>query len=287
MWNRNQKTIATEISCTGIGVHTGEKVNITFKPEQENKGISFIRTDVKDRNNLIKADFSIVHKTNLGTNLQNSAGVEIATIEHLMSALWACNIDNIIIEIDNIETPIFDGSSEPFLFFINSAGTKEQNARKKYLKIKQKTEILLEDKYCIIEPSDSFSIDFTIEFNNELIGKQEHYFNANQHNYKTEISRARTFGLAEEINYLRKNGLALGGSLDNAIVVDKNKVLNSGGLRFKNEFARHKILDVIGDLYLCNMYIIGKYTGYRAGHELNNKLLRKIYADSNNYEIIS
>ncbi len=158
---------------------------------------------------------------------------------------------------------------------------------KKYLKIKQKTEILLEDKYCIIEPSDSFSVDFTIEFNNELIGKQEHYFNANQHNYKTEISRARTFGLAEEINYLRKNGLALGGSLDNAIVVDKNKVLNSGGLRFKNEFARHKILDVIGDLYLCNMYIIGKYTGYRAGHELNNKLLRKIYADSNNYEIIS
>ncbi len=287
MWNRNQKTIATEISCTGIGVHTGEKVNITFKPAQENKGISFIRTDVKDKNNLIKADFSIVHKTNLGTNLKNSAGVEIATIEHLMSALWACDIDNIIIEIDNIETPIFDGSSEPFLFFINSAGTKEQNAKKKYLKIKQKTEISLENKYCIIEPSDSFSVDFTIEFNNKLIGKQKHYFNANQHNYKTEISRARTFGLAEEIDYLRKNGLALGGSLDNAIVVDKDKVLNSGGLRFKNEFTRHKILDVIGDLYLCNMYIIGKYTGYRAGHELNNKLLRKIYADSNNYEIIN
>ncbi|MBT4878391.1 MAG: UDP-3-O-acyl-N-acetylglucosamine deacetylase [Alphaproteobacteria bacterium] len=286
MQNSYQQTIATEISCTGIGVHTGETVNLTFKPEQENKGISFVRTDITDKNNIIKADFKYVHKTNLGTNLKNEDGAEIATIEHLMSALWSCNIDNLIVEVDNVEIPIFDGSSEPFIFFINSAGTKKQESKRKFLKIKEKVTVELDNKFCSLEPDDNFSVDFSIEFDNSVIGKQNHSFINNKHDYKAEISRARTFGLEEEVAYLRQNGLALGGSLDNAIVVGKDKILNPDGLRFKNEFARHKILDVIGDLYLCKMPIIGKYIGNKAGHELNNKLLRAIFKNDANYEII-
>ena len=283
-----QHTISTTVKCSGIGVHSGKVVNMVFKPDLPNTGITFVRTDVTNKDNRIKADFKNVHKTNLGTTLVNESGTEIATVEHLMSGIWGADIDNLIVEVDNIEVPILDGSSEPFIFLANCAGIEKQNEYRKFLKINKKITVSNESNTtsCSIEPDNDFSVDFSIEFPNKVIGKQIFSYQSNKSDFKSSISRARTFGLAEEIEHLRNNGLALGGSLNNAIVVDKDKVLNPDGLRFDDEFVRHKILDAIGDLYLCGLPILGKYSGNKSGHDLNNKLLREVFSDKANYEIL-
>jgi len=284
-----QNTIATTINCSGIGVHSGKIVNAVFKPAEINTGICFVRKDIKNKNNIIKADYKNVHKTKLGTSLINESGVEVATVEHLMAGIFGANIDNLIVELDNIEIPIFDGSSEPFIFLLNCAGIQKQDEYRKFLKIEKKIKIFQDDInkdiYASLEPSMDLLIDFSIEFQQKIIGKQKFLFDSSKDDFQYVISRARTFGLKSEVDYMRANNLALGGSLDNAVVVDDDKVLNPDGLRFHDEFVRHKILDVVGDLYLVGMPIIGKYEGKKSGHELNNKLLHKLFSDPENYSI--
>jgi UDP-3-O-[3-hydroxymyristoyl] N-acetylglucosamine deacetylase len=288
MKNSYQNTIATIITCSGIGVHSGKIVNATFKPAAVNTGICFVRNDIKNKNNIIKADYKNVHKTKLGTSLVNEDGVEVATVEHLMAGIFGANIDNLLIELDNIEIPIFDGSSEPFIFLLHCAGIKKQEEYRKFLKIEKKIKVFSHDNkesFAAFEPSMDLLIDFSIEFQQKIIGKQRFLFDSSKDDFQYVISRARTFGLKSEVDYMRSHNLALGGSLDNAVVVDDDKVLNPDGLRFKDEFVRHKILDVVGDLYLTGMPIIGKYEGKKSGHELNNKLLHKLFSDPSNYSI--
>ena len=285
-----QHTIKHSIKCSGIGVHSGKISSLIFHPADIDNGIKFIRSDSKKQNNIINAHYTNVHKTTLGTSLINQDQVEISTIEHLMAALWALNIDNCIIESDNIEIPILDGSSEPFIFLLQAAGIKEQTKKRSYLKI-LKTISVHDDKKKInstleIDNND-FTIDFTIDFSNQVIGKDNYIFSQNNNSFIKDIARARTFGMLHEVEYLRKNNLALGGSLENAIVVDEDKILNSQGLRIKQEFVKHKILDSIGDLYLAGNPIIGKFTGYRSGHDLNNRLLREVFAKPDNYQYVT
>ena len=286
-----QHTITYPVDCSGIGVHSGKISNMTFHPAPANSGIQFKRSDIKDKNNIIPAHYLNVHKTQLGTSIINEAGVEVATIEHLMAGLWALGIDNCLIEIDNIEIPIFDGSSEPFIFLLQSAAVIKQDKYRKFLKILKKTSITEnspqgEDIYSSLEPDDQFIIDLSIEFKNTAIGKQHYLFNSYKNSFLKSIARARTFGQMHEVEYLRKNNLALGGSLENAIVVDKNEILNPEGLRSSDEFVKHKILDCVGDLYLAGTQILGKFTGFKSGHHLNNQLLRKVFSDQSNYEYI-
>mgnify|MGYP003343488063 FL=1 len=219
------------------------------------------------------------------------SGVEVATIEHLMAALWGSNIDNCLIEIDNIEVPVLDGSSEPFVFLLQSTGVTRQNKYRKFLKILKEisvTDQITDDNTATssIKPSDHFIINFKIDFKNTIIGKQEYVFNSSNSSFLKTISRARTYGQMHEVEYLRKNNLALGGSLENAIVVDKDKVINREGLRYPDEFVKHKILDCIGDLYLSGAYILGEFFGNKSGHCLNNKLLKVIFSDKSNYSYI-
>lgn len=283
-----QHTITNSISCSGIGVHSGKISTLTFHPLETDKGIIFKRVDITDRNNIIKANYQNIHKTTLGTTLINEDNVEIATIEHLMAALWGANIDNCLIEIDNVEIPVFDGSSEPFIFLLQSAGIQKQNKHRKFLKILKKVFVKNESNSneSSIEPNSNFIIDFTINFMSKAIGKQTYNFNNSNDSFLKNISRARTFGHRNEVEYMHKNNLALGGSLENAVVVDNEKVLNPEGLRYHDEFVRHKILDCIGDLYLAGIPILGKFSGHKSGHDLNSKLLNKIFSDESNYQII-
>ena len=290
MQNIFQHTIKNKITCSGIGVHFGKISSLTFHPAPVDTGIKFLRSDIKNKNNIIPANYKNVHKTTLGTTLTNEDQVEIATIEHLMAALWALNIDNCIIESNNIETPILDGSSEPFIFLLKTAGIKKQDKKRKYLKILQDFTVSAQKDSQItssFQANNDFIIDFTIEFANKIIGKDHYVFNSKDHCFIKDIARARTFGMLHEVEYLRKNNLALGGSLENAIVVDDDKILNPKGLRIKQEFVKHKILDSIGDLYLAGYPIIGKFTGFRSGHDLNNQLLYKLFSDKNNYKLVN
>ena len=281
-----QHTINSSITVSGIGVHSGVITEITFHPAPENFGVKFKRTDVTNKNNIIPASFLNVTKTELGTTISNSDNIEVATIEHLMSAIWGAKIDNLLIDINNIEVPILDGSSTPFIFALESAGTKKQEAKRKFLKIKKTIRVKNNDIYCQLEKSDNFIVTLNIEFKSKAIGKQSFTFDNSKDCFATTIGRSRTFGHLNEVEFLKSKGLARGGSLENAVVVDNNKIINPEGLRNANEFAKHKILDAIGDLYLCSTPIIGKFIGHKSGHDVNNKLLRKLFADKENYEII-
>ena len=289
--NFQQVTIQKPISFSGIGIHSGKISNVTINPGAPDSGIAFIRKDVKNKANKIYAKFDNVISTTLGTSLTNEDNIKVSTIEHLMSALWGSGIDNCIIEIDNEEIPIFDGSSAPFIFIIDCAGKKYQYNLKKFLKINKKVEYSEisrdgQEIKCSLEPDRGFTVDLMIEFKNKVIGSQIFNFSYLENDFKTSISRARTFGLESEIETMKNMGLALGGCLNNAIVVGEEEILNSEGLRFSNEFVRHKILDSIGDLYLSGYPILGKFTGFRSGHTANNKLLREVFKDKDSYEII-
>ena len=286
MLNLAQKTINNSISCNSIGLHSGCNVNIKLYPAQINTGIIFRRTDLNSGKNEIKAEFKNVTTTNLGTSIANEFGASISTIEHLMAAIWGCGIDNLIIEINNIEVPIMDGSSEPFIFLIECAGISQQNENRKVIEILEKIRIEDGDKFIEVEPSKDFGLDLKIDFNHSQIKINNLNFNSKLHSFKNDICRARTFCFKHEIDQMHKMGLAKGGSLDNSIVIDDDKILNDGNLRYKDEFIRHKALDFIGDLFLAGYYIIGHFNAYKVGHTLNNKFLHHLFNNPQKWRLI-
>lgn len=283
--NNNQQTIKEIIVFKGIGLHSGKEVEIRLEPAEVNHGVKFIRTDIKD-DNTIDAIWSNVSETILSTTISNRNGLKISTIEHLMSALSGLHIDNLDIYISGAEVPIMDGSSRPFVDVIENIGIKIQNKKRKLLNVKKTVEVKNNNSSVKIIPNHQFSIDFEIDFPSHLVSRQSCQLQLINGNYKTDIAAARTFGFEKDVQKLRSNGLALGGSLDNAVVVGESEILNKDGLRYSDEFVRHKILDSIGDLYLAGSPILGYFYGNKSGHYLNNQLLRKLFSDDSNYEYI-
>lgn len=282
-----QRTVKNSISTKGIGLHSGHRVSITIRPADINTGIMFRRIDL-DGGPAIKASGLMVGDTRMCSCLEDGH-VKIATIEHAMSALAGLGIDNAWIDLDSPEVPILDGSASPFVFLLQQAGICEQNAPKKFLRIKERVEVVDGDKKASFEPYDGYALEFNIHFNHPAIQKTDNHvsFDFGRDSYLKEIARARTFGFAQEVEFLRENNLALGGGLFNAVVLDEYRVLNNEGLRYDSEFVRHKILDAIGDLYLIGYPILGKFEAFKSGHDLNNKLVRAVLANENAYEIIT
>lgn len=283
--NIYQTTIARPMSCYGIGVHSGQRTQLTLKPAPKNTGIVCIRSDVSSVNNVIEATYRNVSETMLSTTIQNNANIKISTIEHLMAALWGCGIDNVIIEVDGPEVPIMDGSSKPFVFLIECAGTKILDAPRKIFKIIKDINVSHNGAEIIVTPGDRFSVNVEIEFASKAIGRQTMGLDDISF-FKEEIASARTFGFMHEMEYLRSKGLAKGASLENAVGIENDNIMNPEGLRFSNEFARHKLLDSVGDFYTAGSIIHGSFTCTKSGHNLNNILLRQIFGESNNYQII-
>ncbi len=282
-----QRTLKNVIRATGVGVHTGEKVFLTLRPAPANTGILFRRIDCNPPVE-IPAKAEYVGDTSFCTTLVKD-GVRVGTVEHLLSAMAGLGIDNAIIELSAPEVPIMDGSSGPFVFLIQSAGIKEQNAPKRFIKIKKAVEVRDGDKWARIEPFDGFKVSFTIDFDHPVFrnGGQKSTLDFTSMAYIKQVSRARTFGFLKDFEWLRDKKLASGASLDNAIVLDEYKVLNEDGLRYDDEFVRHKVLDAIGDLYLLGYGLIGSFHGVKSGHTLNNKLIRALLAEENAYEIVN
>lgn len=282
-----QRTLKTSVSVTGVGLHSGEKVTLSLRPAQVNSGIVFRRVDVKPVEE-IQARADLVHDTRLSTCMEQN-GVRIATIEHLMSALAGLGIDNAIIEMDGAEVPIMDGSAGTFIFLLQSAGIVEQSAPKKFIRIKKTVEVKQGDKWVRFDPYNGYKLTFTINFAHPVFAntKQHVTVELDEHSYIRDISRARTFGFMQDVENMRAQGLALGGSLDNAIVMDEYRVLNADGLRFEDEFVKHKVLDAIGDLYLLGHAVIGAFSGFKSGHALNNALLRELLADEQAWEFVT
>jgi UDP-3-O-[3-hydroxymyristoyl] N-acetylglucosamine deacetylase len=283
--NIQQTTLTQSISINGIGLHSGIKVSMKLIPAEADFGIKFIRTDLSI-NNTVEALWSNVTNTKLSTTISNNEGVSISTIEHLMSALSGLHIDNVKIEIDGPEVPIMDGSSKEFVNLIESVPLKNLDKKRKIIKIKKNIKVINDNSSVELKPNKQFSIDFEIDFPSKLISKQSCQLQLINGNYKSDIASARTFGFEKDVDTLRSNGLALGGSLDNAVVVGDNKILNKDGLRYKDEFVRHKILDSIGDLYLAGAPIQGYFYGNKSGHYLNNLLLKSLFSDESNYDLI-
>lgn len=277
-----QTTIAKKVHNVGIGLHKGEPIRLTLEPLEAGSGIVFYRSDLGIS---FKAEPKNVINTQMATVVGNEKGY-ISTIEHLMSAINAYGIDNIRIIVDANEIPVMDGSSASFCMLLDEAGVRELDANKKALIIKRSVEIREGDKLVRLSPSKSPKFDYTIKFSHPLIGTQHHVFEFSKKAYLKEISRARTFGFLKDVQALRSMGLALGGSLENAVVIDENKILNPEGLRFENEFVRHKILDAIGDLALVGAPILGDYTAFAGSHDLNHKLTLAVLADAKNFELV-
>ena len=277
-----QTTIAKKVHNVGIGLHKGEPIKLTLEPLEAGSGIVFYRSDLGVS---FKAEPKNVINTQMATVVGNEKGY-ISTIEHLMSAINAYGIDNIRIIVDANEIPVMDGSSASFCMLLDEAGVRELDANKKALIIKRVVEIREGDKLVRLSPSKSPKFDYTIKFSHPLIGTQHHVFEFSKKAYLKEISRARTFGFLKDVQALRSMGLALGGSLENAVVIDENKILNPEGLRFENEFVRHKILDAIGDLALVGAPILGDYTAFAGSHDLNHKLTLAVLADAKNFELV-
>jgi|TARA_B100001094_G_scaffold211625_1_gene205583 UDP-3-O-[3-hydroxymyristoyl] N-acetylglucosamine deacetylase len=282
-----QRTIKTTIRATGVGLHTGKKVFMTLRPGAVDTGIMFRRIDIEQAQD-IPANAELVGETTLGTTLIKN-DIKVATVEHLMSAFAGLGIDNVIVELSAPEVPIMDGSAGPFVFLIQSAGIEEQSAPKKFIKIKKKITIKEDDKWAELSPFNGFKVDFEIGFNHPIFNKieQKASLDFSSTSFVKEVSRARTFGFLRDIEKLRENNLTLGGSMDNAIVLDDFRILNEDGLRYSNEFVIHKILDAIGDTYLLGHSLIGRYSAKKSGHCLNNKLMRALLADKSAWEEVS
>ncbi len=282
-----QRTLQNTVKVTGITLHTGELAVLTLEPAPVNSGIRFVRSDLIPPVTIHAIADNIGDTQLCSCLIQN--GVRVSTIEHLMAALAAFGIDNTLIHVSAQEIPIMDGSANPFVFLIQSAGIAEQNALKKFIRIKRKIVARDGDKFASLAPFDGCKFDFTIEFNHPLFESKhcQTSIELSTSNFIKEISRARTFGFLSDIELLRKMNLAKGGSLDNALVVDEYRVLNPEGLRYADEFVRHKVLDAIGDLYLLGHNLIGAYDGYKSGHELNNQLCKALLADSTAWEIVN
>ncbi len=279
-----QTTLGDSISCTGVGLHSGSEVSMTLCPAPANTGIQFRRTDV-DVDDIVSARFDSVVDTQLGTTVANEAGVRVLTIEHLMAAFAGCGIDNAIVELNAEEVPIMDGSAAPFVFLIECAGSRELGTPRRVLRIKRPVRVGDTNRYATLTPADEFHVDLVIDFPSAVIGRQHHEVRLVNGAFKSELARARTFGFLKDVETLQAMGLARGGSLDNSIVVDGDMVLNDDGLRCDDEFVRHKLLDVVGDLATAGWFIEGHFEGALTGHALNNELLQAVFSDPDNYEI--
>ena len=282
-----QRTLKEPIRSTGIGLHTGRKVHMVLRPAPANTGIVFRRTDLDPAVD-IPARATNVTETTLGTTLA-AGDVGVSTVEHLMSALAGLGIDNLFVELTAGEVPIMDGSAGPFVFLIQSAGIELQNAAKRFVRVNRPVEVKEGDKWARFMPHEGFRVNFEIEFDHPVFHRhaQRAAMDFSTTTFLKEVSRARTFGFMRDMEYLRGRNLALGGTLDNAIVLDDYRILNEDGLRFEDEFVRHKILDAIGDLYLLGHSLIGEYTAYKSGHGLNNRLLRALLADATAWEEVT
>jgi UDP-3-O-[3-hydroxymyristoyl] N-acetylglucosamine deacetylase len=272
-----QKTLKSSIGCSGIGLHSGRKVSMTLHPADAETGIVFQRSDMKGETGTVCASWQNVVDTRMATTLGNADGARIATVEHLMAALAGCGIDNAIVEIDGPEVPVMDGSSAPFVFLVECAGIRLQHKARQAIKIEKPILVGDDRKFLSIRPDEAFSVSFEIDFNDSPVAQQQLSLRLINGTFKTEIARARTFGFAHEVDALREAGLARGGSLDNAVVINGNEVLNGDGLRYQDEFVRHKILDCVGDLYLAGAPIIGAVDALRSGHALNSSLLHTLF----------
>lgn len=281
-----QKTLKSTVEIAGVGLHSGKTVNMRLLPGQADSGIVFVRTDLQPRRRF-RADAALVTDTRLCTVMEYD-GAKVATVEHIMSALAGLGVDNVEIHLDAAEIPIVDGSSAPFVYLLQQVGLVSQDAVKKFIVIKHDVEVRDGDKWAKFVPFErGFKLDFSIDFSHPAIRQRNNSASLllTTQSYIQQIARARTFGFLNDIEYLRQNNLALGGSLDNAVVLDEYRVLNEKGLRYEDEFVRHKVLDAVGDLYLQGLAIIGHYIGYKSGHALNNQLFRALLADSSAYEI--
>ena len=281
----NQRTLASDIIFSGIGLHKGKNANVIITSDAPDSGITFTRSDL-NVNNVIKAVWKNVSSSKLCTTITNKDNISVSTIEHLMSALSGMHIDNARIYIDGPEVPIMDGSSRPFVELIENAKVTEQKCKRKIIKILRKVEVRKEDRIARLSPNKQFSIHFEIEFDSSVINKQACRLQLLNGNYKSDISSARTFGFEKDVAGMKEQGFALGGSLDNAVVVGESDILNKEGLRFRDEFVRHKILDSIGDLYLAGYPVEGFFYGKKSGHSLNKALLKKLLSNKENYKII-
>lgn len=283
-----QRTLAKSVSSIGVGLHKGEKVTLTLRPAPDNTGIVFRRVDLNPA-----VDFKIrpelVGDTVMCTCLIDDNGIRLSTTEHLMAAIAGLGIDNLLIEVDAAEIPIMDGSANPFVYLLLEAGVVEQKQAKKFIRIKKPVRVEDGDKWAEFRPHHGFRIDFEISFNHPVIAdtRQHVRMDFSAASFIKEISRARTFGFLQDIEYLRANRLALGGSMDNAVVLDEFRVLNQDGLRYDDEFVKHKILDAIGDLYMAGYSILGEFKAYKTGHALNNQLLCAVLAEQENWEFVT
>ena len=283
----NQRTLKNVIRATGVGIHTGEKVFMTLRPAPVNTGIIFRRTDL-DPVMEVPAFATHVGDTSMNTSLEQN-GVRVSTVEHLMSAFAGLGIDNAYVDLSNAEVPIMDGSAGPFVFLIQSAGIEEQSAAKRFIRILKPVEARLDDKWARFDPFDGFRVSFKIDFNHPVFRSHQSFASVDfsTTSYLKEIARARTFGFMRDIEMLRERNLVLGGSMDNAVVLDDYRVLNEDGLRYEDEFVKHKVLDAIGDLYLLGHGLIGAFSGYKSGHELNNILLRELLEQPSAWEEVT
>jgi len=283
----NQRTLKNSIRATGVGLHTGKKVLMTLRPAPPNTGIVFRRVDLEPPVD-VKGAAEGVGETQLGTTLIRD-GVKVATVEHLMSAFAGLGVDNAFVELSAPEVPIMDGSAGPFVFLLQSAGLEEQSSPKRFIRVKKRVRVADGDKWAQFDPFDGFRVNFEIEFDHPIFKKrsQSASMDFSTTSFLREVSRARTFGFMRDLETMRSRNLALGGTMDNAIVLDDFRVLNEDGLRYEDEFVKHKILDAIGDLYLLGHSLIGEYSGYKSGHALNNRVLRTLIADASAWEEVT
>lgn len=283
----SQKTIINPVQCVGVGLHSGDEVHMKMLPAESDTGIIF-RVVQNGKEIDISAKYDAVSSTILNTTISASdSKYSVSTVEHLMAALWGCDIDNIIIEIDGNEVPIMDGSSDHFVFMLESAGIKNLHANRKVIEILKTVKVQHGKAFASLSPSKTFSVSMEVDFEHSALSSQKKHFMPEDSSFKLDLSRARTFGFENDISKLQEIGLVKGGSLDNAIVIGKEKVLNAEGFRYDDELVRHKILDALGDLYLAGTNLIGSFSGYRSGHALNNSLLRELFADKEAWRYVS
>lgn len=274
----HQHTVAGPVIFAGVGVHTGAHVRVAVRPAPVDAGVSFVRTDLKDIDNTIRVSAEAVGQTRLGTVINNAAGATVSTIEHLMAAFCALGIDNVVVELDGPEVPILDGSAEVFIQFLDRAGRRRQEASRRFIEVLEPVEVVEGDKRAVLLPSDRFEVAFEIVFDSAPIGRQRVDLEITEESFRKELADCRTFGFLKDVEALRAAGLARGASMENAVVLDGDRVLNPEGLRRPDEFVRHKALDAVGDLYVAGLPLLARFEGLYAGHGLNNLLVRALMA---------
>lgn len=285
--NPFQTTLNYPVTCNGVALHSGTQVSLTMRPAPAGHGIVFFRRDVEPAKARVAATYDAVVDTRLGTTIANEHGVRVMTVEHLMAALWGCGVDNALIELDGPEIPIMDGSSEPFVFLIECAGVDVLDTPRQMIEVLRTVAVEDGGSTAVISPADSFVLDIAIHFDHDEIGTQRAVYDFVHTNFKQALCRARTFGFARDVEALRAAGLARGGSLNNAIVLDESGIVNESGLRYKDEFVRHKALDCVGDYFLAGAALRGAVVTLRPGHHVNNLLMRALFADERNVRVVT